>query len=158
MGQIDPTEQDARALAALLASEAVKKGGLFGRGAFNDAYAQHFTGKSWLQSVVSDPSLPFGIVNVTFEPGCINHWHKHNGGWQILIATGGKGWVQVEGRDPVLLLPGDAFVIHDGERHWHGAAKNSWFSHLAITTGTAEWLEPVDPAAYDALPADPTRE
>ena len=156
-GQADPSQQDPEALAALIKSLVVKNGGLFGRGASNDAYAQYFTGRSYLKPVVVGKALPFGIHNVTFEPGCINHWHRHNNGWQILIATGGKGWVQVEGHDPVLLLPGDSFVIHDGEKHWHGAAKDSWFSHLAITTGQAEWLEPVDQAAYDALPADPTR-
>ncbi len=151
------SEGAGEAIAELLKSEIVSNGGLFGRGASNDAYAQYFTGRSYLKPVVVDPALPFGVHNVTFEPGCINHWHRHNNGWQILIATGGKGWVQVEGQDPVLLLPGDSFVIHDGQKHWHGAAKGSWFSHIAITTGTAEWLEPVDPAVYDALPADPTR-
>lgn len=154
----DMIDRDLHALAQLIASQTVKNGGIFGKGASNDAYAQYFTGQSYINPIVSDKALPFGVANVTFEPGGINHWHRHNGGWQILIATGGKGWVQVEGHKPVLLLPGDTFVIHDGEKHWHGAAKNSWFSHLAITTGTAEWLEPVNEADYNALPADSQRE
>lgn len=154
---MDASNQDSEALAELIKDAVVKKGGIFGFGTSNDAYAKYFTGKSYLSPVVTDKALPFAIDNVTFEPGCINNWHKHNNGWQILICTGGKGWVQVEGHDPVLLLPGDSFVIHDGEKHWHGAAKDCWFSHLAITTGKSEWLEPVDQAFYNFLPANPTR-
>ncbi|MCI1915157.1 MAG: cupin domain-containing protein [Bifidobacteriaceae bacterium] len=132
-------------------NEDVKNGVIFSLGEKNEAYQKYFKGQSWLNSLVSDPALPVGVGNVTFEPGCRNNWHKHNGGFQILMATGGEGWYQEEGSPARKMLPGDVVVVHDGVKHWHGATKDSWFSHIAITAGTAEWLEPVDDEYYAGL-------
>ncbi len=96
-----------------------------------------------------------GIFNVTFEPGCRNNWHihhAHNGGGQILICVGGRGFYQEWGKKAVELLPGDVVNILAGVKHWHGAAPDSWFSHLAVEAPgeeTAnEWLEAVNDSDY----------
>ena len=97
------------------------------------------------------------IHNVTFEPGCRNHWHIHHHAAQILIAVGGRGYYQLEGEEPKELEPGQAVRIPPDVKHWHGAAPHEAFSHLAfmIADGTGdatnEWLEPVDPDAYGTL-------
>lgn len=111
----------------------------------NNAYARYFSGKSFLAPVSGSQ---IGIYNVTFEPGCRNNWHIHHaksGGGQILICVGGKGWYQEWGKDPVAMKPGDCVNIPVGVKHWHGAAKDSWFSHLAIEVPgeetSTEWLE-----------------
>jgi quercetin dioxygenase-like cupin family protein len=91
------------------------------------------------------------VSNVTFEPGCRNNWHIHHNGYQILLVTSGEGWYQEAGKPAQLLHPGDVVTIHPGVKHWHGATKDSWFAHIAITKGTSEWLEPVDDEAYAKL-------
>lgn len=125
--------------------------GIFPMGPKNDAYAQFFTGQSYLQSLVADSAVNVGVGNVTFEPGCRNNWHIHHDGYQILLVTGGEGWYQEAGQAARKLHPGNVVVTHDGVKHWHGATKDSWFSHVAITAGTPEWLEPVSDADYAAL-------
>lgn len=132
-------------------NESEVKQGLFPMGTKNEAYQKFFIGQSYLQSLVADPDINIGVSNVSFEPGCRNNWHKHNHGFQILLATAGQGWYQEEGKPARKLLPGNVVVVHDGVKHWHGAAKNSWFSHIAITAGTPEWLEPVTDEDYDNL-------
>lgn len=110
-------------------------------------YGQFFTGQSYL-APVSTEQLP--VYNVTFEPGCRNNWHVHHadrGGGQMLICVGGRGFYQEWGKAPVEMTPGTAVSIPAGVKHWHGAAPDSWFSHLAVeipgeAAGT-EWLEPV---------------
>lgn len=89
-----------------------------------------------------------GVGNVTFEPGCRNNWHIHHDGYQLLLVTGGMGLYQEEGKPARLLQPGDVVVTHDGVKHWHGATDDSWFSHVAITAGTPEWLEAVSDEQY----------
>lgn len=128
---------------------------LFPIGEPNDAYAQYFIGQSYLAPVSTEQ---IGIFNVTFEPACRNNWHIHHaetGGGQILICVGGRGYCQEWGKDAVELLPGDCINIPAGVKHWHGAAPDSWFSHLAVevpgTNTSNEWLEPVDGAQYDTL-------
>lgn len=135
----------------MMKNEAVKDGLIFPVGAKNDAYAQYFTGQSYLQLLVSDSAIPAGVANVTFEPGCRNNWHVHRDGYQILLVTGGAGWYQEAGQPARALAPGDVVVTHDGVKHWHGAAKDSWFAHLTITAGTADWLDPVTDDWYDQL-------
>jgi len=92
-----------------------------------------------------------GVGNVTFEPRCRNNWHIHHDGFQILLVTGGEGWYQEEGKPAQFLKAGDVIVTHDGVKHWHGATKDSWFEHIAITAGTPEWLEPVNDEWYNNL-------
>lgn len=121
---------------------------IFPLGEKNDAYAQYFVGQSYLSMLTTER---VGIANVTFEPGCRNNWHIHHNGFQILLVTSGEGWYQAAGEPARLLRPGDVVTIHEGVKHWHGAAKDSWFSHVAITKGTSEWLEPVSDQAYAQL-------
>ena len=115
-----------------------------------------FSGRSWLAPLAT--TLAAGVWNVTFEPACRNNWHVHtaeSGGGQILVCVAGRGWYHEDGKNAQPLHPGDVVSIPAGVKHWHGAARNSWFSHLAIEVpgvGTGnEWLEPVDAAEYDAL-------
>ncbi len=132
-------------------------GGAFGLGEPNDAYAQYFTGQSYLNNLTGEGDyLP--IHNVTFEPGCRNNWHIHRastGGGQVLICVDGEGWYQEEGKPAQALKPGDIVEIPANVKHWHGARKDSWFSHLAFGYPgedlSNEWCEPVDDATYNAL-------
>ncbi len=128
---------------------------LFPIGAPNDGFAQYFIGQSYLAPISKEQ---VGIFNVTFEPKCRNNWHVHNadkGGGQILICVGGRGYYQEWGKPAVEMKPGDCINIPVGVKHWHGAAPDSWFSHLAIEVpgenGSNEWLEPVDDEQYNVL-------
>jgi len=130
-------------------------GAVFPMGGPNDGFAQYFTGQSYLNMLSLDQVV---IGNVTFEPGCRNNWHIHHakkGGGQILLVTGGRGWYQEWGKPARALVPGDVVNIPPEVKHWHGAAKDSWFSHLAIEVPgeeTAnEWCEPVTDEAYVSL-------
>ena len=121
----------------------------------NDAFAQYFVGQSYLAPVSAEQ---VGIYNVTFEPGCRNNWHVHNatsGGGQILVCVAGRGYYQEEGKPAVELTPGSVVNIPTGVKHWHGAAPDSWFSHLAIEVPGENtenvWLEPVADDDYAAL-------
>ncbi len=118
----------------------------------NDGFAQYFNGKSFLAPVSKEQ---VGIFNVTFEPGCRNNWHIHharNGGGQILICVAGRGYYQEWGKEAIGMLPGDVVNIPVGVKHWHGAAPDSWFSHLAIEVpgeeASNEWLEEVNDTDY----------
>lgn len=131
-------------------------GGMFGLGEPNTAYAKYFVGNSWLNPLTS--GAPVFIANVTFEPKCRNNRHIHKadkGGGQILLCTDGEGWYCEEGKKPVKLTPGDTVVIPANVKHWHGAAKDSWFSHLAVECPGENtqnvWLEPVSDEEYNAL-------
>lgn len=128
---------------------------IFPVGKPNDAYAKYFVGQSYLASLVTD-GVP--VANVTFEPGCRNNWHVHHaakGGGQTLVCVGGRGYYQEWGKEPRELLPGDIVYIPAGVKHWHGAAPDSWFSHLAIEVpgenNRNEWLEPVSNEIYSKL-------
>lgn len=130
----------------------------FGMGQPNDGFAQYFTGSSYLNPLTKWGEDPLFLANVTFEPGCRNNWHIHHadkGGGQILICTAGEGWYQEWGKDPVELFPGKVIVIPEGVKHWHGAKKDSWFAHISLEVpgenSSAEWLEPVTDAVYNAL-------
>ncbi len=125
---------------------------VFPIGAPNDAYAKYFIGQSYLAPISTDQ---LSIFNVTFEPGCRNNWHIHHaksGGGQILICVAGKGYYQEWGKPVCELYPGDTVNIPAGVKHWHGAASDSWFSHLAMDVpgegSSNEWLEAVDDEAY----------
>ena len=128
---------------------------IFPVGEPNTAYAKYFTGNSYLARV-SDSQIPF--ANVTFEPRCRNNWHIHHasrGGGQMLVGVAGRGWYQEEGRPAQEILPGTVIHIPANVKHWHGAAADCWFAHLAFEIpgeeASNEWLEPVTDEEYDRL-------
>ena len=125
---------------------------IFPIGEENTAYAQYFIGKSYLYPLTHGS---VSAANVTFEPGCRNNWHIHHKGGQILLVTAGKGWYQEWGKPAQALKPGDVIEISPEVKHWHGAAADSWFAHIAIAVpaegASYEWLEEVDDAQYAAL-------
>lgn len=128
---------------------------IFPIGTPNDGFAQYFSGRSFLAPVSKEQ---VGIFNVTFEPGCRNNWHIHHakkGGGQLLICTAGEGWYQEYGKAAVSLVPGTVIVIPEGVKHWHGAKKDSWFSHIAIEMPgeecSNEWCEQVTDDEYNKL-------
>lgn len=134
-----------------------EKVNVFGKGNPNDAFAKYFTKNSYLNPLV-DKTSPIFLANVTFEPGCRNNWHIHHakeGGGQILICTAGYGWYQEEGKEAVSLEPGKVIVIPANVKHWHGAKKDSWFSHISIEVPgvdtSNEWLETVTVEEYNKL-------
>ncbi len=130
-------------------------GGIFGMGDPNTAYAQYFKGNSYLKPLTKPGESSVFLANVTFEPGCRNNWHIHHaksGGGQILICVEGEGWYQEKGKEPQSLKPGDVVVIPANVKHWHGAKKDNWFSHIAVEVPgeetSNEWCEPVEDKDY----------
>lgn len=121
-----------------------------------EQFSKYFIGQAWLAPLTSMAGLNVPVSNVTFSPGCRNNWHSHTGG-QLLIAVGGRGYYQERGGEARELLPGDIVEIAPDVVHWHGAAPDSWFSHLAVECNpqqnTNTWLEPVDDAQYAAATA-----
>ena len=120
-----------------------------------EQFSKYFIGQAYLQPL-TDKGGP--IANVTFEAGCRNNWHIHHaksGGGQILLVTGGKGWYQEWNEPARELHPGDVVVIPAGVKHWHGAAADSDFSHLAVEVSgeetSNEWLEAVTDEEYMKL-------
>ena len=129
---------------------------VFGLGQPNTAYAQYFIGDSFLNPLTR-PQDGLFLANVNFEPGCRNNWHIHHatqGGGQMLVCTAGEGWYQEEGKAPVSLAPGKVIVIPANVKHWHGAKKDSWVSHIAFEIPGEncgnEWCEPVTDEQYNA--------
>lgn len=129
---------------------------VFDRGAENAAFAKYFVGTSYLNMLSTEGVV---IGSVTFEPGCRNNWHIHqaaSGGGQILLCTSGRGWYQEWGREARALHPGDVVHIPAGVKHWHGAARDCWFVHLAVEVpgenARNEWCEPVSEEDYNRLP------
>ena len=128
---------------------------VFPIGNTNDAYAQYFVGQSYLNMLATEQ---VAIGNVTFEPKCRNNWHIHHadkGGGQMLLVTAGEGWYQEWGQEARKLTPGDVVHIPAGVKHWHGAAADSWFQHLAVEVPgencRTEWCEPVSDEEYEKL-------
>ena len=135
-----------------------EKENIFGIGVTNDAFAEYFIGQSYLNPLVDIENSAVFLANVTFEPGCRNNWHVHHaqsGGGQILICVAGEGWYQVEGEDALSLKPGMVVEIPANVKHWHGAKKDSWFSHIAVEVSgvetSNEWLEEVSDEYYEDL-------
>jgi quercetin dioxygenase-like cupin family protein len=129
------------------------RGGIFPTGdKLPEIFSRYFTGQAYL-NMLTTTGVPIG--NVTFEPGCRNNWHIHHKGGQILLVTGGRGYYQEWGREARELRPGDVVNISPGVKHWHGAACDSWFSHLAVEVpaegSSNEWLEPVTDEIYSSL-------
>lgn len=125
---------------------------VFPMGEKNEAFAQYFVGQSYL-NMLSTERVTIG--NVTFEPGCRNNWHIHHKGGQILLCTAGWGYYQEWGKEAQELHPGDVVNIPPEVKHWHGAAKDSWFAHLAVEVpaegASNEWLEVVNEEDYEKL-------
>ena len=128
---------------------------LFPQGSPNTVAGQYFSGASYL-CPLSDMGV--SVSNVTFEPSCRNNWHIHHaskGGGQLLICTAGEGWYQEEGKAPVSLTAGTVITIPPEVKHWHGAKKDSWFSHIAVEVPGEntrnEWCEPVSDEEYASL-------
>lgn len=142
--------------AASSAREKFQQEMIFPIGEPNTAYAKYFIGQSYL-APVSTSQVPF--FNVTFEPRCRNNWHIHkaaSGGGQMLVGVAGRGWYQEEGKPAQEILPGTVIHIRANVKHWHGAAADSWFSHLAFEIPGEKtenvWLEPVTDEEYNKLP------
>ena len=140
---------------ALTEKDKYQKTIMFPIGKPNDAYAKYFVGQSYLAAISTEQVV---FYNVTFEPKCRNNWHIHHaakGGGQMLVAVGGRGYYQEWGKAPVEMKPGDVIHIPAGVKHWHGAAPDSWFSHLAFEIAgentSNEWLEPVSDEEYAKL-------
>ena len=129
---------------------------VFGQGEPNVNFAQYFIGNSYLNPLAKTDNL--FVANVTFEPGCRNNWHIHhadkNGG-QLLICVAGEGWYQEDGKDAVSLKAGSVITIPANVKHWHGAKKDSWFSHIAVEVpgenASTEWCEAVTDEQYYKL-------
>ena len=128
---------------------------VFGMGEPNTAYARYFIGDSFLNPL-TDPQCGLFAANVTFAPGCRNNWHIHQaekGGGQILVCVAGRGFYQEWGKTPICMTAGDVINIPAGVKHWHGAAPDSWFSHLAVEVPGehthTEWCEPVNSEDYE---------
>lgn len=130
---------------------------VFGLGEPNVNFSQYFIGNSYLNPL-TEPGKSLFLANVTFEPSCRNNWHIHHatsGGGQILVCTAGFGWYQEEGKEAIELKPGSVIVIPANVKHWHGAKKDSWFSHISIEVPgentSNEWCEPVTDEEYNNL-------
>ena len=137
--------------------EEFDKVNVFGLGDPNVNYAKYFIGNSYLNPLTEIGKTPF-LANVTFEPGCRNNWHIHHAtksGGQILVCTAGYGWYQEEGKEAIELKPGMVIVIPANVKHFHGAKKDSWFSHISIEVPgentSTEWLSKVDNTYYNNL-------
>ena len=131
---------------------------VFGLGEPNDTFAKYFIGQSYLNPLTNPKTCNLFLANVTFEPGCRNNWHIHHaktGGGQLLICTAGSGWYQEEGHEAISLEPGTAITIPANVKHWHGAKKDSWFSHIAIEVPGEEtqneWCKSVTDEEYNKL-------
>lgn len=119
----------------IMNKEQFDKENVFGLGKPNEAFAKYFIGNSYLNPLTNPKDTSIFLANVTFEPGCRNNWHIHkstNGGGQLLICTAESGWYQEEGKDAISLVPGMVITIPANVKHWHGAKKDSWFSHIAV--------------------------
>lgn len=134
------------------------KANMFELGESNDAYSQYFTGASFLNTLTDPTKGEMFVCNVTFEPGCRNNWHTHvatSGGGQVLICIAGEGWYQEDGKDAIELKEGTVQFIPANVKHWHGAKKDSWFSHVVFSPSgentSNEWHEQVSDEDYNNL-------
>lgn len=137
------------------------KANIFGLGELNTDFSKYFIGNSYLNPLAKVDDVSISLTNVTFEPSCRNNWHIHHaksGGGQILICIAGFGWYQEEGKPAKMLKPGDVVVIPANVKHWHGAQKDSWFSHIAVEVPgentKTEWCESINNEEYNKLESD----
>lgn len=147
------TKEQVDELCAWLDSEGYTLRNVWPKGMPNTGYAKYFVGNSYLAPMSATKGSP---VNVTFEPGCRNNWHIHHGHIQVLICVSGRGWYVEEGKEPLEMTPGTVVAIPSDTKHWHGAARDSWFQHLTYNTheeegSSTEWLGPVEDDEYNKL-------
>ena len=142
----------------IMNKEQFVKENVFGLGHPNEAFAKYFIGNSYLNPLTNPKDTSVFLANVTFEPGCRNNWHIHKstkGGGQLLICTAGSGWYQEEGKDAISLVPGMVITNPANVKHWHGAKKDSWFSHIVVEVPGEDtenvWLESVSDEEYKNL-------
>jgi len=155
------TKQQVDELCTWLDAEGYTLKSDFEKGASNVNYAQYFIGESYLNPLVpanlsEGEKTVLPMSNVTFEPGCRNNWHIHHGARQVLICVSGKGWYQEWGKAAIPMTAGTVIDIPEGVKHWHGAAADSWFQHIATHVKTEgaesnEWLEPVTDEQYNEV-------
>ena len=145
-------------MSKIMSEKELDRANVFGKGQSNDAYAQYFSGASFLNPLTNRSQTDVFLANVTFEPACRNNWHIHHatkGGGQLLICVAGEGWYQEFGKQAVSLVPGMVITIAAGVKHWHGAKRDSWFSHIAVevpgNNTATEWCEPVADEEYFKL-------
>lgn len=141
----------------LCTKEEFEKFNTFKTGEPNSAFAKYFVGDSFLNALTK-PQDGIFLANVSFEPSCRNNWHIHHassGGGQILLCVAGEGWYQEQGKPARSLEAGDVVVIPANVKHWHGAKRDSWFSHIAFEAPgsdcSTEWCEKVTDEEYDKL-------
>ena len=147
------TPEQVDELCTWLGSEGYTLRGTWPKGMLNTQYAKFFIGNSYLALM---DTMKGGPVNVTFEPGCRNNWHIHHKHIQVLICVSGRGWYVEEGKEPLEMTPGTVVAIPTDTKHWHGAARDSWFQHLTYNTreeegSSTEWLGPVEDDEYNKL-------
>lgn len=117
--------------------------------------SENFKGTVWLQMFgAKDSTLYARFGNVTFEAKARTNWHSHPGG-QVLFITEGKGYYQAKGQPARLVKKGDVVEIPRNVVHWHGAAPDSEFAHIAISLnsdeGGAIWLGEVTDKEYNSI-------
>ncbi len=141
----------------VLSKDEFEKINVFKSGKKNTEFSKYFIGNSFLNPL-SSPGDGLSFTNVTFEPGCRNNFHIHrsdSGGGQLLLCVAGEGWYQEEGKEPQSLIPGSVVLVPPNVKHWHGAKKDSWFSHIAVEipgkNSVTEWCEAVSDEDYNAL-------
>lgn len=147
------TKEQVDELCAWLNNEGYTLRSEWPKGALNTQYAKFFIGNSYLAPL---ETMKGGPVNVTFEPGCRNNWHIHHKHSQVLVCVSGRGWYVEEGKEPLEMTPGTVVAIPADTKHWHGAARDSWFQHLTYNTreeegSSTEWLGPVEDDEYNRM-------
>ena len=134
------------------------KANMFWKWIYNDKFAEFFVWNSYLNFLVKPGESPLFMANVTFEPGCRNAWHIHKaktGWWQMLICTAWEWYLQLEWQEPQELKAWSIWIIPPNTKHWHGAKKDSWFSHISVEVPweetSNEWLEKVEEEYYTSI-------
>ncbi|MCM1136805.1 MAG: carboxylesterase family protein [Clostridium sp.] len=119
--------------------------------------SETFSGPAYVSNIIGPDNVAGapGLHYVVFDEGVINNWHTHEGG-QILIATDGIGYHQIEGQPVEVLYPGDVALCPPGVKHWHGGSADSQFAHIAVNTNLEltglEWFDRISDEEYAALP------
>ncbi|WP_236919119.1 (R)-mandelonitrile lyase [Ereboglobus luteus] len=111
-----------------------------------------FTGNVTVRPLAkADGANKYSAGNVVFSPSARTNWHTHPDG-QILLVTAGRGCYQERGKPVRWLSAGDVVNIPAGVEHWHGAAPDSEFTHIALSNeyqnSVVTWMKPVTDGEY----------